>query len=271
MKSKWVNSLGLATALLCGAQLVHAAEWSDNSIGYRYGRNFAEPFVGTGIGKNIFNFTHVSGYKYGTNFLNIDLLQSSAKNTSAQEAYVVYRNTLDFGKISGKSLQFGPVRSLGATVGIDWNTKTGDSYGSRKRMFVFGPTVMFDVPGFLNASLLIKRESNHPKFIENRYSYKTHPMLSLTWGIPLGSSKFSFEGYANYSASKGKNETGGPTSPELDLSPMVMYDASELVGLTPKKLRVGLAYQYWHNKFGNPSNVPGSEAKTTMIRAEYHF
>jgi hypothetical protein len=36
-------------------------------------------------------------------------------------------------------------------------------------------------------------------------------------------------------------------------------------------MRIGLEYQYWKNKFGNPSTVPGSLAKTPMIRLELHF
>ncbi|MGZ2499209.1 hypothetical protein ACUXPM_005563, partial [Ralstonia sp. 151470066-2] len=44
-------------ALSMGAADAGAVEWSDTSIGYRYGTQFAEPFVGTGIHKNVFNFT----------------------------------------------------------------------------------------------------------------------------------------------------------------------------------------------------------------------
>ncbi|MFX8016141.1 outer envelope protein, partial [Acinetobacter baumannii] len=84
-----------------------AVEWSDTSIGYRYGTQFAEPFVGTGIHKNVFNFTHADGYKYGTNYLNVDLLQSDSKDSNAQEAYVVYRHTLDIGKVFDKNLGAG--------------------------------------------------------------------------------------------------------------------------------------------------------------------
>ena len=85
-----------------------AETWSDTSIGWRYGTKFAEPFETNDIHKNIFNFTHVGGYKYGTNFFNMDLLMSDSKDPAscaniattgcegqAQEAYIVYRNTVD--------------------------------------------------------------------------------------------------------------------------------------------------------------------------------
>jgi hypothetical protein len=40
------------------------------------------------------------------------------------------------------------------------------------------------------------------------------------------------------------------------------------------KFKVGIEYQYWKNKFGNDSGGAagvGAFAKTTMLRAEYHF
>ena len=54
----------------------------------------------------------------------------------------------------------------------------------------------------------------------------------------------------------------------------VMYDLSGVMGAKPKTFRVGLEYQWWKNKFGNNSDGAagkGAFAKTTMIRAEYHF
>lgn len=268
----------LTTAALAvsamGSMSANAAEWADNSIGYRYGTKFAEPFNSQDITKNIINFTHASGYKYGTNFLNVDLLMSDKKDNNAQEAYIVYRHTLDLGKISGKNLAFGPARGFGLTAGFDWNTKNDPGYGSKKRMIVAGPTIMMDVPGFLNISLLALWESNQPSTLpagRGRYSYDTHPMLNAAWGIPFGTSGFAFEGYVNYIAAKGKNEFGGGTAPELNFDGQIMYDVGMPMGMGKNTFRVGLEYQYWRNKFGNPHNVPGSLAKTPMIRAEYHF
>ncbi len=272
MKIKSICAGVLAVlASMAVLQQAQAAEWSDTSIGYRYGTAFQEPFNGQNITKNIFNITHVSGYKYGSNYLNVDLLQSDGTDASAQEAYVVYRHTLDLGKVSGKNFAFGPVRGMGLTAGFDWNTKNDPGYASKKRMLVLGPTFMVDVPGFLNVSLLLLQESNFPKGIASRYTYKTHPMLNLAWGIPLGGTGLSFEGFMNYISGKGSNEFGGGTSPETNIDAMLMYDLGPAMGAAKNTFRVGIEYQYWRNKFGNPSNVPGSLAKTPMVRAEYHF
>lgn len=277
------------TAVLAAAPFAtaQAADWSDTSIGVRYGTKFAEPFNKNDIAKTIVNLNHVSGYSLGSNFFNVDMLMSDEKDpssagakTGAHEFYMVYRHTLDLAKVSGKPMAFGPVRGLGLTAGFDLNAKTDAGYNSKKRMLVLGPTAMLDVPGFLNVSLLMLWESNAPysTFTQTatpRYSYSTHPMLTAAWGIPLGKDTgFSFEGFANWIASKGNNEFGGGTKPETNIDAQVMYDMSAVVGAKPRTFKLGLEYQYWRNKFGNNHGGAagkGAFAKTPMIRAEYHF
>ena len=48
-------------------------DWSDTNIGARYGSQYREPFNRSDIAKQIVSLTHVSGYKYGANFFNVDL------------------------------------------------------------------------------------------------------------------------------------------------------------------------------------------------------
>ncbi len=283
---KNIQRAALVAAVLGCAVGAQAADWSDTSIGYRYGTDFAEPFNANAIAKSVVDFNHVSGYKYGSNFFNVDLLLSDKKDpssagasTGAQEAYVVYRHTLDLEKVTGSSFKFGPVRGMGAVAGFDWNTKTDAGYNSKKRMLVAGPSLMLDVPGFLNVSLLALWESNAPYSTFShtatpRYSYDTHAMLNLVWGIPVGSLPLSFEGFANIIAAKGKNEFGGNTAAETNIDMQLMYDMSPLVGAGKNKFKLGLEYQYWKNKFGNDaagSAGKGAFAHTPMVRAEYHF
>lgn len=272
-------------ALLACATSAQAADWSDTSLSWRYGTKFSEPYNGEDITKHVINFSNVSGYKYGKNFFSVDFLFSDSHDPSAvgassgaHEAYAVYRHTLDLGKVSGANLAFGPVRGVGLTGGFDVNSKTDAGYNSKKRMLVLGPTLMVDVPGFLDVSLLALRESNAPfngftGVTTPRYTYKTHAMLTAAWGIPftLGV-PLSFEGYANYIGTKGRNEFGGRTAVEINVDMQVMYDLSPAIGAQKNTLKLGLEYQYWKNKFGNPDDtVPGATAKTPMVRAEYHF
>ena len=258
---------------------VHAADWSDTALGYRTGSNYREPFNPDKIRKNIVSLTHVRGYAAGTDFVNVDFLlsdnkDSPGKNANAREFYAVYRHNFDLGYYTGKSFAFGPVRAMGLTAGFDWNSKTRDSYQSKKQMWVAGPTLKFDVPGFLDMSLLALWESNAPAAHPSRYRYETHPMLNLAWGIPIGSLPLSFEGFANFIGSKGKDEFGSDTRAETNIDMQLMWDAGSAIGMAKNTFKLGLQYQYWKNKFGNDSTKDasgGATAKTPMIRAEYHF
>jgi len=277
--------------LCCYVRAVFAEDWSDNSISWRYGNQFREPFNNQDISKNIVSFTHASGYRYGTNFLNIDELISDSNdpasvtsNAGAMETYIVYRTTLDIGKLSDHEIRFWSARGVGLTGGFDFNNKRDADYNSRKRMLVLGPTVMLDVPGFLYISLLQLWESNNPSisagafnpgYPMDRYYYSPHPMLNAVWAIPLGSSPISFEGYADFIASKGVDETGHNTAPETNIEMQFMYDLSAVTDSKKNILRVGFEYQFWRNKFGySDSTVApygGNNAGTPMVRVEYHI
>ena len=275
----------LALLAGCACTAAHAADWSDTSLSYRYGTKFAEPFNNQDIAKNIVNLSGVSGYKYGTNFFSVDFLMSDDKDPSsvgaksgAHEAYALYRHTLDLGKVTGNNYAFGPVRGMGVTAGLDFHSKTDAGYNSKRRMLVAGPALMFAVPGFLNVSLLALWESNAPyngysNTAVDRYRYKTHPMLTAAWGIPIGAGiPLSFEGFANFIGTKGKDEFGGDTATETNIDMQIMYDVGAAIGSGKNVFKVGVEYQYWKNKFGNSDhNNPGATAKTPMIRAEYHF
>jgi nucleoside-specific outer membrane channel protein Tsx len=278
MKKSLISHGCALLALAAVSQLANAANWSDTYIGYRKGSTFAEPFNPNDIGKDILNLSHISGYKYGTNFFNVDMLMSDSKDPAAagssegaQEVYVVYRNTVDLEKVTGTPYKFGPVRGTGVTFGFDYNTKTDAGYNSKKRMLVVGPTLEMDVPGFLNVGLYELWESNAPNATP-RYTYSTHPMVGLSWGVPIASLPLSFEGFANFIASKGKDEFGNDTAAETNIDMQIMYDLGAALGSAPKTFKVGLEYQYWENKFGNDSGrMSGATAKTPMIRMEYHF
>ena len=285
MTTKTLLAAGATLLLSCGA--AGAADWSDTSISWRYGTRFAEPYNPEHIKKHIFALTHASGYKYGSNFFNVDLLQSDetdpaslTQNEGAQEAYIVYRHLLDIGALRGTEMRYGPVKGVGLTLGFDWNTKNDVGYNSRKRMLVAGPTLMWDVPGFLNTSLLLLRESNAPSgafppisTVNGRYTYDTHAALSVTWGIPVAE-KVSFEGYGLFIGAKGRDEVGNGTGAETNVDMALMVDISSHIGQPKNRFRVGLEYQFWNNKFGNTRYTTGGRgqrASTPMVRAEYHF
>lgn len=286
-----VACLGLGMAAISA----QAANWSDNSVGYRYSPSYTEPSNPETVTKNILSFTHVSGYDYGQNFLNIDLLQSSGNDPAsgdkksdsstggATEVYLSYRHMLSLGKISDTSLAFGPVKDIGLTAGFDLNTKN-TAFAPRKRMLVAGPTFRLDVPkGFFDVSLLWGKEWNHcglgaPICPDADVSFDSQWILGLAWMIPfqVSAAPMKFQGFANYNSKKGRDYSGVETDPEILMRTSLMADVGKLVFDKKNTLWMGVGYEYWHNKFGNRydgrgQRKAGTQTNAVTFQMEYHF
>lgn len=274
--SKRILSLSAIAVAIAVAPQVSAANWSDTSVGYRYGNHFTEPNNDSKVKKNILTLTHVSGYDYGQNFVNVDVLQSNSADPAkdsekgATEAYVTYRHQLHLGKVFDTDLSFGPVSDFGLTAGLDLNTKN-TAFAPRKQLVVVGPTVKFAVPkGFLDFSIMYGHERNHNSFKpagERDITFEDHAIYNLTWGIPfeLGVMPMKFQGFANYITPKGK----GTTNEQL-VRTSLMVDVGKLAFDADNKLWAGVGYEYWHNKFGNQKG-PGTQTNAPTFNLEYHF
>ena len=265
--------------VLAAPLAVNAANWSDTSVFYRTGNNFREPANSKNVSKDIFGFTHVRGYDYGQNFLNVDILTSDKNDPArggsqgAQEIYVVYAHQLYLGKVFKKDLSFGPVKEVALTTGFDWNTKD-TAFAPKVRKVLIGPTLKFDIPkGFLDVSLLYYKEKNNNGIVGKSVDFDSTYRIALAWGVPfqLGPVPLSFEGFLNYTGEKGKDGFGDKTGPETWSDIFVMADVGQMVMGKPKTLRAGIGYEYIKNKFGATSDIAGSKTTTPMLKVQWHF
>jgi nucleoside-specific outer membrane channel protein Tsx len=262
---KTVAIVALGVGLVGGpVGAARASEWSDTYVGYRYGTEYREPFNSQKITKNIVSLTHASGYAYGSNFFNVDMLSSDHKDPAsgggggAHELYTAYRTTFSLGKISGTPMKFGPIRDVGITGGFDYNAKD-DQFSARVLKKLIGPTLSFDVPGFFDLSLLYYKEHNHNWFAtgpgfgtagcvagattvcEPDVNFKATWQLSGAWGIPFNAGvPAAFKGFLAYTGKKGTDGVGAQTKPETLIELAVMFD----VGSAPESLP-NLFFQYW--------------------------
>lgn len=260
-----------------------AADWSDTFLGYRTGNQFREPGIADPVAKNIIQLGHVSGWAYGTNFFNVDMLMSdkgdptASGNGGANEVYVVYRGSLSLGKIHKKDLGFGPVRDISLTAGFDFNSKD-NAFASKKRFLVLGPTFHFAVPkGFWDLSLFACHEQNYNGIVGQSVDFKTTYQIATAWGIPfqMGPVGAEFKGYANYEGAKGKDGFGIDTKPETLANLSLLVDLTPLVG-GKGKVYAGPGFEYWNNKFGGPNNdgpAPAINKRVTapMLQVQIHF
>jgi len=276
----------LVVALLLGCSLPAAAEGSsDTFIGYRYGTRFREPNIPDEITKNIVQFAHASTYRYGSNYLNLDYFKSDGNDPAsgtdsggAVEFYLTYRHQLQYGKLTGKPLAYGFIRDMALTAGFDLNTKN-TTLAPRKQVLVVGPTVKFDVPGFLDVGLWYYRERNHcaiaPCLAPDAHSEVTFDptyLLNASWGIPFhaGTLPLKFQGFVNFVGKKGKDYTNRDTAKETLLRTSLLLDVGQVVAGHKGTVFAGVGYEYWHNKYGNQPGV-GTQVHAPQLQLEWHF
>ncbi len=270
------------------AAQARAFDFSDTSVSITYGPDFKEPGVvesndptkGTNIDKMIFTLTHFDVYKYGTNFFNIDLLQSNGRDpannshTGATEVYGIYRGNLSMNSIfDTKAFSFGPVKDVRFEFGGDANTKN-TSFASEKKLLILGPNISFDVPGFLNIGLHYSQEWNNNGIVGKTVQFDPAFELEIVFMQPLSFTglPLRFEGFFNVVAPKGKDGFGAQTATEVLTQPRLTLDVGALAFDKPNTLDFYVGYQYWYNKFGNNhSYVPGSIASTVFVGSTFHF
>ncbi|MEN9426337.1 MAG: hypothetical protein RLZZ220_686 [Pseudomonadota bacterium] len=237
--------------------------------------------------KHVLQFGHASGYAYGQNFLNLDVLQSdkndpsSGADTGATEFYLTYRHQLHLGKLLDKDLSFGPVKEVALTAGFDLNTKN-TAFAPRKRLVVAGPTLKFNVPaGFFDLSLLAGKEWNHCGLAfctDHEHGFDAQWILSAAWGVPFqaGPVPLKFQGFINYNSEKGKDYSGVKTEAETLLRTSLMVDVGQIAAGRKNTLLLGVGYEMWLNKFGNHATAagvtkPGINTYAPTLQMEWHF
>ena len=286
MKKKQLTQLLVAAGSLTFAAVGHAADFSENIIGFRTGSTFSEPATGNGnISKNIYSFTHVSGDKLGKNLVVAEVLDSTKNETAsggsgnATEFYGIYRRTFSFAKMTGKSVSFGPVKDVNLVGRLDFQTKN-ITFAPRSRKMIVGASVDFAVPkGFVESGVYLFNESNHYYVSQGPVlgiktgdiRFKNTYMLDTSWLIPFNvGTPAKWTGSLTYVGAKGKDGLGNDTKAETRFFTSIMFDIGTNTGFA-----VGVGLEAWRNKYGNnPATTPapsGTSQNTALLLAEYKF
>lgn len=279
----------LATASPSVADDGGIIQWSDTFVGVRTGSSYQEPANPTNVEKSILQFQHVSGWTYGQNFINIDVLLGWYETDEAhkdgddpaKEIYAVMREKLSSSKIFGVTYG-GIIRDVGLTIGGDLSYKN-DAFNARVRKFVVGPTVDFDVPGFFSVGLLLGTEHNHNGLgknfgipgVDDSVDFDPTWRIEAAWGIPVPIDigvPMTWKGFMNVVGPKGKDGFGNETVTEVLLNTALMFDIGAPMG-GENFIYVGVGYEWWKNKFGNDPDITtiGTEASGPELVLEIHF
>lgn len=286
MKIKKLTQLSAAAGLLTFGVCSSAADFSENIVGFRTGDTFSEPATGNeNISKNIYSFTHVSRDKLGKNLVVAEVLESTKNETAsggsggATEFYGIYRRTFSFAKMTGKSVDFGPVKDVNLVGRLDFQTKN-ITFAPRSKKIITGVSFDFDVPkGFVETGVYLFNESNHyfvsrgPVLppLTGDVTFKSTYMLDASWLIPFNvGTPAKWMGSLTYVGAKGNDGLGNETKAETRLFTSVMFDIGTNTGFA-----VGVGFEAWRNKYGNnPATTPtpsGTSQNTALLLAEYKF
>ena len=278
-----MKTLKLTTlvTLLLGCSIAIAADWSNNSIGYRYAPSGSEPGVSDKVAKNVFTFTHVSGDSLGSNFFTIDLLKSGSNDpaagggSSAQEWYGFYQRNFSISAMTGNKSGYGFAKDLSLTARVDAGAKNTTFAPSPLKLQLGIAASMPVSAGFWDIGIAAYKENNHngiafPGKVPNSVSFKVAPALTSAWGIPAGPGTFG--GFVSVVGPKGKDGFGFETKTETLARATYMFPV-----MGPKSaLSAGFGVEYWSNKFGCDSSNPLSyvvknscTSTTPMLLVEY--
>jgi nucleoside-specific outer membrane channel protein Tsx len=287
---KTLTLIALSAAALVSLP-ASASQWSDTYLGYRHGDKFQETGCNQDIVKDIISLTHTSGYQYGLNFFNLDVLRSASgvdtstdnfatsanskvydningttDGTGAQELYLVYFHVLSFGKVTKSNLAFGPVSDIGLETGFDFNSKN-TAFAPKTTKLYAGPQLSFDVTnGYFNLAFMYIKEHNNNSDI-NSYYDPVHYQVYLT------GRSVDFNGTYRIAAAGSKTFAMGPV--ESTFKGWVNYTGPKgkdgfgnfTVAETQGELSwmfdlgklwghkgavyIGPGFAYWNNKFGD--------------------
>ena len=94
--------------------------------------------------------------------------------------------------------------------------------------------------------------------------YVLLPIVCMPWPM-------DFRGFMNIVGPKGKDGFGGNTYWEILARPQLQLDVGKMLFNKPHVPDVYLAVEFWQHKFGNPTQLNGSEQIAPMIGMEVHF
>jgi nucleoside-specific outer membrane channel protein Tsx len=287
-----LTHLIFAAALALTATRAQAQGFSDTSMGVRDGPWISNPGGEKGsrnVNKIIVNVGHFDVWDYGSNFFNVDILFSNANepaNNSAggsTEFYAVYRGQFSPDKIFGLNTAIGPFSAINFEIGGDAETEN-TQFAPNKKLLVAGPNFHVAVPaGFLDIGVHISKEWNNNGLEDcpsncvfghgGPVSFDPTPEFEFVWLFPLASTglPLDFRGFMNIVLPKGKDGFGNHTYTEILARPQLQLDVGKMLFNKSHKPDLYLAVELWEHKFGNGSNVSGSEEVSPEIGIEYHF
>lgn len=238
--------VGAFLALLSLSTISHAgsAEWSSTNIQYLYGDTYQSisfdpvknKLVGTDDSRSVVTIEHVNGWKFGDNFLFVDITNPDRADSAASTSlYGEFSPRLSLSKITGANLEMGIIKDVLITT----TTEMGDGFHN----YLYGIAVDLAIP---NVPVF---QINYYKRNEVEADTDLGSQITLVWLYPfnIGAAAFSFEGFLDYAYDLESDTNDAQDN--IIAGPRLLLDVGKAFG-APGTLQAGVEHQIWRNKFG---------------------
>jgi hypothetical protein len=258
---------------------------NDTAFSYYHAFTATDPGVHT-TQKDVLEITHFDVWKFGTNFFDIQGIQSDNKDPTtpcftgqgclgAVEVYGLFRSTLGFNEISGtKTFSAGPLTDISFEFGADANTEN-NPFTPEKKDVVAGLQFAFALPykGFLNISPMLYQEWNHeglfPTGLGNSVQFHPTYDVEFVYSMPLGflpsSIPLKVNGFTDVHGPKGPDGFGVATKAEVLSENHLTLDAGQVFAGKSNWIDVWAGYRFWYNKFGADHTLTPFAVESTWL------
>ncbi|WP_110457038.1 ion channel protein Tsx [Shewanella algidipiscicola] len=250
MKKSW-----LALALLAAqpAMANDIVQWWDMSVTALHGNDYD---LAASDRQTTVTFETAGAWIYGDWFAFQDVTYFNGSNLSENDTtYGEISTRLSASKISGQSIDFGPITDL------SWAFMLEEGEGP-VTSFLYGIGMDIAVPYFTYFNInTYRRDALSSGNLSD--GWQVTPAFRMDF--PVGNSNIIFDGYIDWVFSadnQGYEEN-------FHFNPQVKYDLGAVIFGEHNKnqLFVGVEYDYWQNKYG----VKGVDQNTYSVIAKYHF
>lgn len=224
--------------------------WADNSFSLLYGDDYKMVPANDDTRATVLTLEHVSGHSWGGMFFFIDRV--NAGEGAYDETYGEVSPSISLAKWDGF------VKGVNAAFTYEFSSSTdkaSNGYFSQDN-YLAGVGVDLAIPGMDYFSATVYRSQNNnnfDKFYDNQ--------LTLVYGWHHGN--ITLDGYLDYTPGRNGRKT------ELSIAPQLTYNVGPLLGLK-NKVKVGVEYSYWHNKFAN-SFVDDDDQNNVSLLLKWHL
>ncbi|MDH5358219.1 MAG: DUF5020 family protein [Gammaproteobacteria bacterium] len=183
--------------------------------------------------RNLITIEHAHGWRYGDNFMFIDVIDRSDIGT---EFYGEFYPRLSWSKMTGLQPSVSAFKDFSLVAGINTgNLPKSDPH----KAYLFGGGISFNVPAMDYLQLDVQA-------FKSENVSTTGIQITPVWSVPfqIGSLHFKFRGFADWQS---KKATGGEHT--LLTQPQLLLDVGQLAN-HPNQFYAGIEYSYWRNKFG---------------------